>query len=121
MRRLSLIHSVEIQSKFIYYFYFVYFLVIIISYFLFAIVVFFMYGRTPMPTIKSSPSSKGYLRLQRRYSNGKRLSRGQGMLKVHRERVPTLDSPELHDVILGITFAQLEVLHAGHLDTPTEI
>jgi hypothetical protein len=43
------------------------------------------------------------------------------MLKIHRERMPTLDSSELHDVILSVTFAQLEVLHAGHLDTPAEI
>jgi hypothetical protein len=43
------------------------------------------------------------------------------MLKIHRERVPALDPSELHDVILSVTFAQLEILHAGHLDTPAEI
>ena len=65
--------------------------------------------------------AKGNLRLQRRNSNSKSLSRRQWILKVHRKRVPTLDSSKLHDVILSVTFAQLEVLHASHFDTSTKI
>mmetsp|Transcript_35005 Transcript_35005/g.74674 ORF Transcript_35005/g.74674 Transcript_35005/m.74674 type:complete len:562 (+) Transcript_35005:292-1977(+) len=43
------------------------------------------------------------------------------MLKVHGERMTSLDPPELHDVIRVVPLAELEVLDAGDLDPAAEV
>ncbi len=55
--------------------------------------------------------SERNLTLKRGNCNGKRLRGSQWMLKVHGEVVPSLDSTELHDMILISPLTQLKVFN----------
>ena len=65
--------------------------------------------------------AKANIRLQRRNGNHKCLHRCPWIMKFHCKRMPTLNSTKLYDMILCVTFTQLEVLHAGYFDMNTEM